>query len=265
MTWIVAQPHTFGYATAVSDIRVTFSDGSERDCLQKIYDVGPTIMLGFAGSVAIGFAMVERLAELLQVDDPELGWEPDIVAQWWPTDARDVFESFPESERDSESHLIMIGAHPNQNIGDSDWPRCYAYRFRSPDFVAEEAQLREAIAIGCGEDVEEYRRLLGEIPNDFTLLKFEIGNPGGAAHGLMSWITDAIEREPVQGISPNLQICILRRQQIILGNNNREWFDAAGKPTTKRLNLKMPEIARSPAEFEQILCGSGCALAGAVC
>ena len=50
----------FGFAVGISDIRVT-TPNEERDCLQKIYAVGPGVALGFAGSVAIGFAMVDRL------------------------------------------------------------------------------------------------------------------------------------------------------------------------------------------------------------
>ena len=60
MTWIVGRSIPFGYSVALSDIRVTL-DGREIDCLQKIYPVGPFIAMGFAGSVPIGFAMIDRM------------------------------------------------------------------------------------------------------------------------------------------------------------------------------------------------------------
>jgi hypothetical protein len=82
MTWIVGRIIPFGYAVALSDIRVTLRDDSEVDCLQKIYAVGPFIALGFAGSVAIGFSIVNRLRQLLGPTPPDMAWEPDIVAQW---------------------------------------------------------------------------------------------------------------------------------------------------------------------------------------
>jgi hypothetical protein len=67
MTWIVGAAPPIGYAVGISDIRVTFSDASERDCLQKIYPISPFIAAGFAGSVRIGFAIVDTLR--LQLKD----------------------------------------------------------------------------------------------------------------------------------------------------------------------------------------------------
>jgi hypothetical protein len=45
----------FGYGFGLSDIRVTLGDGSEVDCLQKIYPVARWVAAGFSGSVKIGF------------------------------------------------------------------------------------------------------------------------------------------------------------------------------------------------------------------
>lgn len=135
MTWIVGKPIPFCYSAVMSDIRVTLADGCERDCPQKIYQVGPFLALGFAGSVAIGFAMTARLTELLGSAQPGIAWEPDVVADWWPQDARDVFERFPTSERALGCHLLLAGAHPSRNNGEAPWAKAYIYRFRSPDFV----------------------------------------------------------------------------------------------------------------------------------
>ena len=41
----------FGYGFGISDVRVTLADGSEVDCLQKIYPIGRHVAAGFAGSV----------------------------------------------------------------------------------------------------------------------------------------------------------------------------------------------------------------------
>jgi hypothetical protein len=43
MTWIVGAPFPFGYVIGWADIRVTFRDGREEGCLQKIYQVGPVV------------------------------------------------------------------------------------------------------------------------------------------------------------------------------------------------------------------------------
>ncbi|MDT7815821.1 MAG: hypothetical protein QOJ42_5737 [Acidobacteriaceae bacterium] len=65
MTWIVAVPIPFGYAKGCADIRVTYKNGREEDCLQKIYQVGPVVCAAFAGSVRIGFALLSRTAQLV--------------------------------------------------------------------------------------------------------------------------------------------------------------------------------------------------------
>src|SRR5262249_50761629 len=118
MTWIIGRAISLGYAVALSDVRVTLDDGTERNCLRKIYPVGPVIALGFAGSVAIGFAMVQRLAELLSPAGRGQAWDPTAVAQWWPADAREVFNSFSAAEQDLQCHLMMLAAHPTQNTSD---------------------------------------------------------------------------------------------------------------------------------------------------
>jgi hypothetical protein len=61
MTWCIGWANLFGYSVGISDIRVTFSNHREFDCLQKIYYIGPTLAIAFAGSVDIGFSMVEQL------------------------------------------------------------------------------------------------------------------------------------------------------------------------------------------------------------
>lgn len=71
-------------------MRVTLSDGSERDCLQKIYKVGNLIAAGFAGSVAIGFGMIDKLTELLACDDPMRAW--DLL--WSPRGGRKMHEKY---------------------------------------------------------------------------------------------------------------------------------------------------------------------------
>jgi hypothetical protein len=76
MTWIIGMPTMWGYSFGISDIRVTLADGSERDCLQKIYPIAHSIALGFAGSVCIGFKMVEVMREWLHSDATDRAWIP---------------------------------------------------------------------------------------------------------------------------------------------------------------------------------------------
>jgi hypothetical protein len=71
MTWVVGATSFFGYGALYSDIRVTFSDGTNEDILQKAYPITNFIAAGFAGSVRIGFCLLQSLAEST--------WLPDQV------------------------------------------------------------------------------------------------------------------------------------------------------------------------------------------
>jgi hypothetical protein len=46
-----------GYGVMISDVRITFADGTEVDLLRKAYRVGPFILAGFAGSAHVGMRL----------------------------------------------------------------------------------------------------------------------------------------------------------------------------------------------------------------
>jgi hypothetical protein len=48
-------------AVLVADVQVTFRDGTRRDILQKIHEIGPNLAVGFSGSVRFGFEIVDDL------------------------------------------------------------------------------------------------------------------------------------------------------------------------------------------------------------
>ena len=105
MTWVVGRAGPFGHAVALSDIRVTLSDQSEHDCLQKIHRVSPNMVLGFAGSVAIGLEAVAQMRVALHRDDESDRWDPGYVAETLPDGMRRLFESFPD-----ESACMRVNA-----------------------------------------------------------------------------------------------------------------------------------------------------------
>lgn len=259
MTWVVGRAIPFGYSVALSDIRVTLADGSEVDCLQKIYPVGPHIALGFAGSVPIGFAMVERLRQLLAGLEPNMAWEPDVVAEWWPEDAREVFQAFGAETRSHGCHLLMAGAHPNRNNGDSHWALSYIHRFRSPDFLSKLAGGDEIVSVGSGSGVAEYSEALRRLGDGFEFLQLEVIGPGMSAFGLMESVSHAIQINPTPGISRHLHVCIAARNEIRLGRNDGGFFGGEGG------GLLMPPVAQSLDELSQLLGARGQALSDATC
>lgn len=259
MTWIVGKSMPFGYAAGISDVRVTLGDGSELDCLQKIYQVGRFMAMGFAGSVLIGFEMVDRLKQLLQNDDPELAWDPIEVAEWWPQDAREVFQGFDEDDTKHGSELILLSAHPTDHNGIPHFARCFVHRFRDPDFTPDLAGAWDVVSIGYGAGVAPYIEELEYAAANYTDLQMEVGNPGGSGYMLMWRTRAAIEANPTPGISSLVQFCTVRRGGISISDvNRRAYGDSAG-------DLVMPRLARSLDELAEILDGDGLSAAGACC
>jgi hypothetical protein len=258
MTWVIGTPTIFGYAIGLSDIRVTFSDGSERDCLQKIYPVGRFIAAGFAGSVAIGFALMSRINKLLWSSDVKSAWNPCEVARWWQSDARGVFGSFGDSERKLGSQMIMLGAHPTENMGDAPWPRSYVYRFSGQTFKPVQAKTAEVLSIGFGSIVTPYQELIKHISQDESIVQLETGRSGGMLRGIVMSITRGTENSPTKGISPHLHICVVTRGQVEIGKNDRRYIGKA-----KAHDFIMPKVATSLDELYQIAQAQGLSATGA--
>lgn len=257
MTWIACAPSPFGYAMGFSDIRVTFADGREHDCLQKMYPVGRSLVAGFAGSVKIGFMMLARLAELLHTGDDTMGWDPSVVAEWWREDARTVFQSAPDAEQQLRCELVILGVHPNQ--GDP-WARSYVYTFRSPMFepLAGNAPLRFS-SIGKGATIRTYCEPLSALWQDDSLLQLEVGRPGGVAAGLTYRLTEKLRSLPISGISPHLHHFVVFRDRVEGGTNDRVYIRHPGP------HFVMPPVAQSYPEFTKMCAAStgsiDCALA----
>lgn len=247
MTWVIGRAGPFGYAVGLSDIRVTLSDGNEVDCLQKIHAICPSMALGFAGSVAIGFKVIEQLSAELQSVGRIIGWNPLLVAGSVPQGTRILFNSFSPEERALGCELMLLSAHPTEQDGDAPWARCYVFRFRAPDFEPVIARPASIVTIGSGRLVSSYIGALRNLEKDFTLFNLETGMPGGSAFGLMMSVTSAIKRTPTRGISTHLHICIVGRDGVRLGKNNTE------RPDNPDENFTMPPVASNMEELKQIL------------
>ena len=130
MTWIVGTVPPFGYSILVSDTCVSWSNGTEKACLQKIHKVGDDFLCGFAGSVKIGFVLLDALATQLprkQVRTPTV-----LARDWIPSLASRVFRAAPEPERKLGCQITVAAVHPTENLGDAPWLRTYVWTFSYP-------------------------------------------------------------------------------------------------------------------------------------
>lgn len=247
MTWVIGRAGPFGHAVGLSDIQVTLRDDSQYDCLQKIHRVSPNMVLGFAGSVAIGLEAVAQMRVALHRANDSDRWDPGYVAETLPNCMRRLFESFSDEEKSLTCELMLLSAHPTRNDGPAPWARCYVHRFYSPDFEPSEVAPAQIVSIGSGSSVKPYAEALEKLRSDTDMFKLEVGYPVGSALGLMVSLSSLLECNPTTGISQFLQIYIVGRDEVRFGNNGSDAESESGRGGV------MPDVARNMAELRNLL------------
>ena len=244
MTWIVGATSIFGYSVIVSDIQVTCGDsGRRKDILQKAFPMGKYIAAGFAGDVRAGFALLTSLNNFLDpgdISDDEC-WQPDWVADHWPSEARRVYHDLSVQRTAGDTHILMVGAQPQG----TDEKRVlggaigHISVFRSPDFTAEcQDGGRKAMSIGCGSDVEDYAEALEHIMRDpgAVYMKGEMASVGGHGRMIAVSLQMTVQRNPTLGISKHFHLISTR-------------LGAVEQYSTQ----DMPAVARTWTELNQML------------
>src|SRR3712207_479938 len=119
MTWVIGVSSVFGRGILLSDVRVSLGDGRRADLLKKVYPIAPCIAAGFAGSVRIGFELLDDLRRQLQLPPDLAGhaWRPEAIANKWPPFAAKMFARAPGSEQKLGCQILMIGVSPNEDLG----------------------------------------------------------------------------------------------------------------------------------------------------
>jgi hypothetical protein len=257
MTWVLGTNTPFGYAVGLSDIRVTV--GNEAfDCLQKVYEISRFVVAGFAGSVEIGFAMVNALQQWLGPIPADEAVVPQDVATRFPRLAQSIFERFPPEVRAHRSHVILFCVDPLPD--ETREPRSEIYVFRDPDFIPEPIHAVEVVSIGCGT-LEYEEALLDFNSNPFNHLQFATAGPGGVARVLGSTAKKTVQEKPTVGVSPHLHACVVSSAGIVIRPNDEQWWQAGQLVE----DFKMPWVAQSKEEIDQFLAGRGLSSAQAIC
>jgi hypothetical protein len=262
MTWIIGAAAALGYAVGISDVRVTFPDGSERDCLQKIYPISRFIAAGFAGSVRIGFAVTENLAHHLRDLPQGAAWYPEDVADDLANLARPIFQGSEAREQALRSDLMLLGAHPIKDVGIPGYGLCSVHVLRSPDFAPKLAPIGEVVSIGSGSIVASYKDVLADFSSNVTsLLQGEVLGPGMGAQPLTWVVQKTVEQKPVPGISPHAHICLVRRGTVNVWPNDEDRYPPSGE----KIEFRMPPVATTWDEFERMVVTNRKSSHGAVC
>ena len=267
MTWIIGSATLFGSAILVSDICVTFTnkDGLERqvDCLQKIYPLGRFVIGGFAGSVSIGFDILEKLQREFANGPPDAALDMNIAAHTWLSRViRRVFRDAPECEQKLGSSIILASAHPTKNRGDAPWSWTDIHIFKSPNFDPVVAYPLEMVAIGSGSAATAYMDAIGALSTDSGFLKAAImNNEAGQASLLAHMVSTRLKNDPISGVSTMFQIGIVTRGKYIIGDHEYTVHEQDGR----KIKHTLPPLARGREEFEDISLELSCEAEAAKC
>ena len=160
------------------------------------------------------------------------------------------------------SHLILLGAHPTEDLGIPGYARCSVHILKSPDFMPQPTRIGEVVSIGSGSTITPYQKVLdGFSSNVLSLLQGEVM---GARMGFLSLsmvVQKTIEQNPVPGISPHAHICVVRRASVEVGTNDENRYPPSGEV----IEIRMPPVATTWDEFVRLVSSSSQSPNGAVC
>ena len=286
MTWVIGASAIFGYGIIVSDICVQFSNGTTQDILQKVYPVGNYLAAGFAGSIKIGFSLIEDLQNFLFLPKgfENKAWHPEWVATHWSSNAQKIFDKAEPDEKKLQSQILMVGASPDKTLTGISSSKIYICVLKSPNFYPEiHDKPMSFYSIGSGSEIELYKKALlaySDFRQGVLSLQFENGLRGGWGQGIILRLTDIIKHTATVGISKHLHLCIVSLGQIHITNNdhienitykdnsdNLKFITILGgldsqiivnkteQPTSEKTRkesicFKMPSVARNYKELE---------------
>ena len=252
----------FGYSVCVADIQVTWRDGRTQDCLKKTYQVTKSLGIAFAGSVRIGFELVEDLQTRCSLNKHLRN--PASLMSYWPRCARRIFEQSPGIEKEQKSELLIFGLNSQ---GERMQP--VIYKLRSPDFKPRKASGNEVLSIGCGSAVEPYAAVLRDISNQPNpLARWEThGFAGrGIGIGLMMVMFEELQKRKTEGISYHLLCSGWTPHEFWEEPNNGNVTTVYGDCDKQTVwERRMPDLVTSYKEFEAVSQSVGFTAAGAVC
>src|SRR5207245_8199021 len=144
------------------------------------------LMVGFAGSVEIGFAMVHDLQKALDLEQPvdfparQRMHLPQVACWHWHRRGRRIFSCFPGTLQQLGCHLLVVGTSPFSNGGLGLISRCI--RMRAPGFFPERV-VNGWSSIGTGAQTESARHYAQSFLSQggSALLQGEVMHRGGAA------------------------------------------------------------------------------------
>jgi hypothetical protein len=254
MTWILGSAVPFGYGALISDVRVSWPNGNTLDRLQKIHPVGPGLIAGCSGSVAIGFWMIYLMQRQWGRPDPGtlypvmyMAWHWHRFAKWFYREKVDpIFHQYG-------CELFIAGVSPKG--GGPFGLISHAVSMKAPEFTLNIVKPWTWGSIGSGayhpdaphfENVDSYMNVF---------VHGEIGNPGGTALMVAHSVANSLENQPLASVSPIIQVGITRGNGTQLRSLRREHQGAY--ILQAEYDLPQGELLTSWHEFKSASAASG--------
>jgi hypothetical protein len=220
LTWVIAHANPF-VTVMISDVRISVQTDTDiaevTDFgVQKIYHVAPTVFAGFAGSIGVGFHLIDDLdmhlqhayAQDIATSTLAAGWAEGVVSR---------LASVNAAWRPRPTSLIVAGMHLAPVVvdgveTDEHMPFGSGAIVRFPRGLDSRPVVKKfgwsdrGVSFGSGAEVAEYRKALSEI--DWVQLSSWGGHTEAAMTGLMQL---TIANNPTPGISPDLMVMIMIR------------------------------------------------------
>lgn len=219
MTWVIGSSTKFGYGIVMSDVCVTCGDtGLTMDILQKAFPVGRFMVAGLAGDVGVGLTLLRSMKLFLRSMKPYTDecFDPEWVAQNWSVEAKQIYKDIIQDDGQAGAvHIITVGLKVESNVLGGAAPVVTV--FKSPFFTPETViGGNQSLSIGSGASVDVYRNSLENMlaDEDLVYMKSEIGSIGGFGRLIWKMLQRDMDDSPVKGVSPNMQLFVIRLGRI---------------------------------------------------
>ena len=208
MTWVLGAGMPFGYGALISDVRVTFPNGQYLDKLQKIHTVGNGLMMGFAGSVDVGFWMLKAMRHQWGHPEPGRLYPVKHMVWHWHRFARWFFNNMVTPQhRALGCELFIAGVSPE---GHAFGQFAHAALMRAPEFEPVFVHSWIWGSIGSGVAHQAAPHFADQDAFMTVFAHGEVGNQGGAAIMVAHSVANDLERNPMTTVSPVIQVGIVR-------------------------------------------------------
>jgi hypothetical protein len=185
------------------------------------------------------------------------------VAPQWQAIAKQIFSDAPGEERSLGSQVLLVGPSPTEHMGAAEFPRIEIARATSPEFTPRFSRPGLAIRhIGSGGSVSDYKRAIR------PLFRMTSGIHQAHIAGIHEWArqlafstTIAVRDYPNHGISEHFHVVAVRLGTMAVFTNDMTTYPKEGRP----IILRMPTVAQSWAEFDDLARAARVGASGALC